>query len=64
MSMNVEFPTGNALADTAKKVEVDGFRQANPGMPYLDIEKLVLRERPAVMAAAKAECDARLAGGR
>ena len=28
MSMNVEFPTGNALADTARKVEVDGFRQA------------------------------------
>lgn len=40
-------------------VLVEGFRQANPGMPYLDIQKLLVRERPAVMAAAKAECDAR-----
>jgi hypothetical protein len=38
---------------------IEGFRQAHPGMPYLDIEKLLERERPAVMAAAKAQCDAR-----
>ena len=31
MSVNVEFPTGNALADTSRKMEVDGFRQAKGG---------------------------------
>ena len=28
VSVNVEFPTGNALADTSRKMKMDGFRQA------------------------------------
>jgi DNA transposition AAA+ family ATPase len=40
-------------------VLVQGFRQANPEMPYREIRKLLERERPAVMAAAKAECEGR-----
>jgi hypothetical protein len=28
VSVNVEFPTGNASADTSRKMNVNGFRQA------------------------------------
>ena len=36
-----------------------GFRQAHPEMPNREIQKLLERERPLVMAAAKVECDGR-----
>jgi hypothetical protein len=36
------------------------LRKAHSEMPYRDIQKLLERERPFVMAAAKIECDERL----
>jgi hypothetical protein len=38
-----------------------GLRQAHPEMPNVDLQKLLERERPALMAAAQAQCDGRAA---
>jgi hypothetical protein len=35
------------------------FQKAHPEMSYREVQKLLERERPFVMAAAKVECDAR-----